>query len=125
MSAGPQAPLRLKSAMRLRTQRDFVKIKADGRRVVHGCMIANWLPLPPRATPQLGVITSRRLGNSVVRSRARRLLRETFRLHQHQLRQPMAVVLIARPSIVGKPLAVVEHDYLQILRRGGLINEPK
>lgn len=124
MKSGPQASLRLKSAMRLRTQRDFVKIKAQGRRVVHGCMIANWLPLPPQAKPQLGVVTSRRLGNAVVRSRARRLLRETFRLHQHQLREPLAVVLIARSSIVGRRLAAVELDYLHILRRAGLILEP-
>jgi ribonuclease P protein component len=123
MNAGPQAPLRLKSAMRLKTQHDFARIKAQGRRVVHGCMIANWLPLPPQAIPQLGVVTSRRLGNSVVRSRARRLLRETFRLHQHQLRQPVAVVLIARSSIVGQSLAAVEGDYLRIMRRGGLLLE--
>jgi ribonuclease P protein component len=124
MKAGSQAPLRLKSAMRLRTQHDFVKIKAKGRRVVHGCMIANWLPLPPSAVPQLGVVTSRRLGNSVARSRARRLLRETFRLHQHQLRQPVALVLVARPSIVGQSLAAVAGDYLHIMRRVGLLIEP-
>jgi ribonuclease P protein component len=120
MSDRPKGSLRLKPAMRLRTQRDFARLKAEGQRMVCGSLIANWLVLPSAQGSQLGVITSRRIGGAVARSRARRLLRESFRLHQHQLRQPVAVVLIARSSIVGKRRGEVEADFLRVLRRGGL-----
>jgi ribonuclease P protein component len=67
------------------------------------------------------VITAGRIGNAVTRSRARRLLREVFRLHQHDLAQPVDLVLVARPSIVGKPFPEVERDFLKTLRQNGLI----
>ena len=60
----------------------------------------------------------------MARSRARRLLRETFRLNQHDFCEPAAVVLIARNSIAGKKRADVEQDFLTALRRGGLLKEP-
>ena len=89
--------------------------------MVHGCLIANWLALPPGAASRLGVITGRKIGNAVVRARARRLLREAFRLHQHDLAQPLDLVLVARPSIVGKKYASVENDFLVTLGRARLL----
>ena len=67
------------------------------------------------------VITSRKMGEAVARNRARRLLREAFRLHQHDLRCPVDLVLVARNSIVGKKLAGVEHDFLKALRQAKLL----
>ncbi len=54
-------------------------------RLVSGCLIANVLPRPAGLASRLGVVTSKKIGNAVVRSRARRLLRESFRLHQRDL----------------------------------------
>jgi ribonuclease P protein component len=67
------------------------------------------------------VITSGKIGNAVVRSRARRLLREVFRLHQHELKQSLDLVLIARQSLAGRKFAEVETDYLQTLRKARLL----
>jgi ribonuclease P protein component len=57
----------------------------------------------------------------VVRNRARRLLRESFRLHQHDLAGPVDLVLVARASIVGKGLADVQRDFLTALRKARLL----
>ena len=116
----PPAPLRLTQAMRVKQGREFQLAKTRGQRLVRGCLIANWVPLPAGSLPRLGVITSSKLGNAVIRSRARRLLREVFRLHQHELREPLLLILIARNSIVGKALSAVERDYLAVLRQAGL-----
>ncbi len=70
-------------------------------------------------TPRLGVVTSRKIGGAVVRSRARRLLRESFRQHQHEFAQPVELVLVARNSIAGKKFAEVEKDFLAALNRAG------
>jgi ribonuclease P protein component len=77
--------------------------------------------LPEGSTPKLGVVTSRKIGGAVVRTRARRLLRESFRLHQHDFARPIELILVARNSIVGKQFADVEKDFLTTLRRAGLL----
>jgi len=120
MAAAPTV-LGLKRNQRVKSGRDFARIKNRGRRMTRGCLIANWMELPSGSPPRVGVITTRKLGNAVVRSRARRLLREVFRLHQRELREPVDLVLVARSSIVGKKLADVDIDFMNVLRQGRLI----
>jgi|SRR5690348_8495500 ribonuclease P protein component len=123
MGQGQPGRLRFGRDSRLKQSREFAAVRQSGERVVSGCLIANWrrLSLPDRS--RLGVITTRKLGGAVDRSRARRLLRETFRLHQHELAQPVDLVLVARASILGKGLAGVEKDFLTTLRKAGLLKE--
>jgi ribonuclease P protein component len=123
MDSLPSAGLRLPRARRLKQRRDFVRAKEQGCRLVQGCLIFNWVVLPAGATSRLGVITGRRLGEAVVRTRARRLLREAFRLNQPHLRQPIDVVLVARSSIVGKRLSDVACDYVRALKKARLYHE--
>ncbi len=87
-------------------------------------LIANWRELPTGAYPRLGVITSRKIGNAVARSRARRLMREVFRKHRAELLPPADMVLIARPALTGKTYAEVERDYLHVLKHAHLIKSP-
>ena len=106
---------------RLRASREFSRLKSDGRRWVQGCLILNWAPSVSRTVSRLGVVTSSRIGPAVVRSRARRLLREAFRRHQHRLVSPVDLVLVARPSIAPRSAGAVERDYLAALLRVGLL----
>ena len=112
--------LGLGRSSRLRQSRDFARVRQVGERLALGCLIANWQKLPAGTVSRLGVVTSKKIGGAVIRTRARRLLRESFRLHQHDLAQPVDLVLVARNSIVGKSFAGVENDYLAALQRAGL-----
>jgi len=125
---------------RLQRSGDFARLKAEGERQVCGSLVFNWKvhgptatiasakpPAWPRARPagnRLGVVTSRRIGNAVARNRARRLLREAFRLHQTEIQRPADLVLVARPSIARRNFAAVERDFLQCLHRSGLTRLP-
>jgi len=121
MSAQTPKPLRLRRASRVTQNRDFLRIRQQGERLAQGCLVANWNKLPDGAAPKLGVVTSRKIGGAVQRARARRLLRESFRLHQHEFTQPVELILVARNSIAGKKFVEVEKDFLATLRRAGLI----
>jgi ribonuclease P protein component len=120
MAGKPSLRLLFPRSSRLKSRGQFARAKAEGRRLVCGCLIANVLPRPSGQTSRLGVVTSKRIGGAVARSRARRLLRECFRLHQHDLARPVDLVLVARPSIAGKKLAEVEADVLRMLRQARL-----
>jgi ribonuclease P protein component len=121
VDAAPPKRLRLGRPSRLAQNRDFTRVRQRGERLVLGCLIANWSKLPDGSAPRLGVVTSKKIGGAPVRSRARRLLRESFRLHQHEFAQPVEIVLVARNSIAGKKFADVEKDYLAALRRARLV----
>lgn len=111
-------------AARIKQGRDFARVRQQGERLVCGCLIANWQRLPAPARSRLGVVSSGKIGGAVVRNRARRLLRESFRLHQNELIGPVDLVLVARQSIAGKGFAQVEKDFLTTLRKAGLLKGP-
>lgn len=121
MTAGESRSLKFTPNMRLRRGADFARIKARGARLVKGCLIANWMEMPEASESRLGVITSRKVGGSVIRSRARRLLREVFRLNRNRLRCPIDLVVIARRSIADLKYAEVEADFLNVLQRAKLL----
>ena len=98
-----------------------MKLRTTGQRMVRGCLIANWLHLPGAKRSRVGVVVSKKVGGSVVRSRVKRLLRESFRLHQNEFTQPLDLVLVARPSIAGRKFAEVESDFLLTLRAARLL----
>jgi ribonuclease P protein component len=123
MAAVPSSSLSLPRARRIKQGRDFARARTQGKRAVSGCLIANWVVLPSGSPTRVGVITGRKIGKAVVRTRARRFLREAFRINQVRMSQPVDLVLVARPSIVGKRFVEVQTDFLAALRKAGLLKE--
>ena len=119
----PAPRLRLTRAMRIRQRRDFARLRQTGQRIAVGSLVLNWKELPNNSLSRMAVITTKKLGPAITRTRARRLLRECFRLHQHDLRAPLEMVLVARRGMLGKKLTDVESDYLSALHSANLLKE--
>lgn len=47
---------------------------------------------------RVGVSVSKKVGNSIVRHRVTRLIRESYRLHENVFNSGLDIVIIARPS---------------------------
>lgn len=116
---GPR--LKFSQDQRLKQAWEFERARREGQRLVSGCLILNWRFSDDQKTSRLGVVTSKKIGNAVVRSRARRLLREVFRLHQHDFQRVADMVLIARNSIAEKAYADVERDFLRAVKQAKLV----
>lgn len=71
---------------------------------------------------RLGVVAGKRtFRRAVERNRAKRLLREAFRLNQHRIATGSELVLIARRNILKARLQDVERDLLNVCRRSGIL----
>ncbi len=71
---------------------------------------------------RLGVVASKRsFRRAVDRARAKRLLREAFRLHRFRFRGAGDVILLARPPLKLARCAEVEKDLLALAGRAGLV----
>jgi len=100
------------AALRLKRQRDFDRVYrarcsvADARLVLYAA--ANELD-----HPRLGLAVGKRLGHAVRRNRYKRLLRESFRLGQHELPAGFDYIVIPRSATGPATLA----DYRGSLAR--------
>jgi len=70
---------------------------------------------------RVGIVSSRRVGNAVARNRARRLLREAYRLHKHQLLDHTQLVMIARAAIAKSKFREVEAEMLALWRAADVL----
>jgi ribonuclease P protein component len=74
----------------------------------------------PNATARAGFITSRRVGNAVVRNRTRRRLREIFRRHQHEILGGIWIVTIASAQAARGTFHALEDEWLRLARRASI-----
>lgn len=80
-----------------------------------------WLRADPDAALRVGVVSSRKVGGAVARNRARRKLREAWRLNRHRLSGKVDVVLVARRAIGPVPAPRVEAELMELCARVGLV----
>ncbi len=70
---------------------------------------------------RVGFSTRKKLAGAVGRNRARRLMREVVRLHQHEIRNDVEFLLTWHGPTQGARFADAEREILELLRRGGLL----
>jgi ribonuclease P protein component len=69
-------------------------------------------------TSRLGIVASRKLGDSVRRNRAKRLIREIFRRTHTMTSRGVDVVVIPRREVFDAPYSSLESDFRGALERG-------
>lgn len=111
---------RLRRHQRLRSNADFQETYGQGKSWAARTMVL-WLHKVPDASLRLGVVSSRIIGKAVQRNRARRRLREVWRLNRHRFRGQVDVVLVARRNILTANWDDVTTDLLWLARRAGIL----
>lgn len=66
-------------------------------------------------TIRLGVSVSKKVGNSIVRHRLARLIREAFRLNSHKVMRGLDIVVVARAGLSDKGYKETESAMLHLL----------
>ena len=74
---------------------------------------------------RLGISVSKKVGNSVVRHRVTRLIRESYRLNELLFKNSLDIVVIARPSAKEKSYQEIESAMLHLARKHQIAGEKK
>jgi len=90
-------PLSFPPARRLRTPGDFRRIYAAGRRIGHDFFSVTAQPNELERARLGMAVAVRAMGGAVERNRIRRLIRESFRLHQARV-PALDIVIGVRPT---------------------------
>lgn len=90
---------------------DFRRVYGQGRSKADHTIIvyalANGL-----SKNRLGITVSKKIGNSVVRSRVKRIIKEAYRLHEAEFSEGWDIVIIARKSAVDKKSTHMEKSLM-------------
>ena len=106
---------------RLNRASEFRLVKASGKSWTGRHLVLAILKRETEATPRIGIITTRRLGNAVSRNQVRRRIREIFRLNQHRIRRGYWLVTIARFSSAAAPYGELQRDWLRLAERASIL----
>ena len=74
---------------------------------------------------RFGISVSKKVGNSVVRGRVKRLISESYRLNNEGLKTSYDLVFIARNPSNSKNYKEIESALKNLLKKAGLINNEK
>ena len=98
----PVRPHGFPPALRVRRKADFDAGFKEGAACSDALLVVHARPngLPH---PRLGLAVGKAVGNSVVRNRVKRLLRESFRLHREALPPGYDLVVVPRGGEGGAP----------------------
>ena len=69
---------------------------------------------------KLGISVSKKVGNSVVRSRSKRLIYEAYRLNNYSLKEGYDLVFVARSAIKDKKCPEVEGAMKNLFKKAGI-----
>ena len=117
---------RFRPSQRLRTRAQFDRVFRRGARL-EGRLFTLLVSANGGAFDRLGLAVSKRVGGAVVRNRARRRLRESFRRMKPGDRPALDLVVLAKPDIAASTLAEIErelHARLRRLPRAALVAGP-
>ena len=72
---------------------------------------------------RLGVSVSKKVGNSVIRHRVTRLIRESYRLHEAVFNSGLDIVIVSRVNAKGKSYAEIESALLHLGKLQNIISK--
>lgn len=103
----------------LKENRDFRRLYTRGRSAASDCLAVYALHNRYGAG-RLGITVSVKLGGAVKRNRIKRVIREIYRLHKHEIRPNTDLVVVARSRAVTVSYAHMERAFLRCVGQLGL-----
>lgn len=110
----PGAAHAFRPCERIRRRADFQQVYQRGVRI-HGRYGTFFVLANNGGISRLGIAATKKLGGSVQRNRAKRLIREVFR--RNKIASGLDLVVVPKRELLDASLSAVEIEYRHILER--------
>lgn len=107
-------------AYSLKKNREFQHVYRSGKSCATRIMVLVF-SRTRRETLRVGFSVSKKVGNSVVRNRAKRRMRECFRQHMDEIARGYQFIFIAREGMAAASYAQIEKAMLYLLDKMRLL----
>lgn len=121
-TGGQETFMRYENFETLKKNSDFRKVYSKKRSYANKLIVMYILENGTDAL-RLGVSVSKKVGNSIVRHRLARLIRESFRLNSADVKRGLDIVVVARTSLKDKGYKETESAMLHLLRMHKVIQD--
>ncbi|NLV15614.1 MAG: ribonuclease P protein component [Syntrophomonadaceae bacterium] len=103
----------------IQKKKDFNFVYKKGRKQV-GKLMVIYAVKNGLDNNRYGIIASKKVGNAVIRNRAKRRLRAFICRNEGVIKNGFDVIIIARANIITGPFKEIENEGLGLMKRVGL-----
>ena len=111
-----RADERFGKSLRLRKRSEYLEVQRWGSRI-HSRAFIGLVRIRESGDARIGIVTTKKLGNAVIRNRTRRLVREAFRRGWLHLPERSDVVVIAKKTAAEFGTKKIFDDLATLGRR--------
>ncbi|MFA5523717.1 MAG: ribonuclease P protein component [Tissierellales bacterium] len=112
----------MKKKLRLKSNRDFRKTYDKGKSIANKYLVIFFVK-NQLENNRVGIAVTKKLGNSVVRNKIRRRIREAYRLNNDKVKQGYDIVFLSRVGAKEVGYMELESAVLHLLKLAGLNNK--
>lgn len=106
----------------LKKNQEFQSVYRRGRSKANRCFVM-FVKRNDLSSNRVGISVSKKVGNSVVRHRVTRVVREVMRLHWEDVKDGYDIVIVARPSAKESDYKKFESAILHLLKLHHLLKD--
>ncbi len=110
----------MKNYISLKNSKEFKNVYDKGLSYANKYLVAYVLENGTENT-RLGISVSKKVGNSVVRHRLTRLVRESFRLNKDNIKNGIDIVVIVRAGLKGRGYEDANNAFMHLCKLHGII----
>ena len=112
----------MKNFNSLKKNEEFNRVYKNGKSYANKNLVM-YLVKNDAGKCRIGISVSKKVGNSVVRHRMTRLLRECFRLNEDRFNTSLDMVVVVRASAKNLSFFEMQDSYLQLCRLHKILKE--
>ena len=104
---------------------EFQKVYKTGKSYANKLLVMYVKRVDDGKEPRIGISVSKKVGNSVVRHRFARLVRESFRVNKDIIEEGKDLIVVARAAAKDKNFDKIESAFLHLCGLHNILKESK